>query len=598
MSAAATTPLARRAGSPWSACVYQQAMSIRNAVVQRVLRLKQPKYLAGAIAGALYFYFFLFRHAFRGSSRDGGPDLERAVGWLHDPAIAPLVLGVAALALLVAMLATWLLPGERSALAFSEAEVAFLFPAPMTRSQLVRYKLLRSQLAILVSSVLLTVVLRRGGAFGGNPWLHAIGWWMVLSTVRMHFIGASFVRDRLRGDGRLAWLRGAGAGAAVLGAAIALAWWVRTHVPPPPPGGDALLPWARQVLALPVLAWVLWPLKLVVAPVLAPDAIAFWRAVPAALVVMALHFFWIVRSDASFEEAAIAHSRKRARLVEAKRDGRLGFEALRPAKKRPAPFRLAPTGFPPVAMLWRNLLAVGTTRLRGYGAIAAVLLLGEAWIARDPQLRPVLKVFFGLGLGAGGWLLVVGPMFVQRSLHRVLAHMDLLKASPLPGWQLALGELLMPMLMLAAAEWLLLAMALLAVLLGGVHVVPPGTAIAAALGAALLVPPLCGLLMCLPFAGLLLFPAWASAGRGGGVEVMGQRMIFFGGYVLVLAVTLLPALLLGGIVAAASYWFAGPPGALLAGAPVAAAVLAAELTIAVRWLGRRIERYDLSREPA
>jgi hypothetical protein len=38
----------------------------------------------------------------------------------------------------------------------------------MTRSQLVRYKLLRAQLAILVSSVLLTVVLRRGGAFGGS----------------------------------------------------------------------------------------------------------------------------------------------------------------------------------------------------------------------------------------------------------------------------------------------------------------------------------------------------------------------------------------------------------------------------------------------
>lgn len=585
---------ARGAGSPWSACLYQQAMSIRNAVVQRVLRLKQPKYLAGAVAGALYFYFFLFRHAFRGQARDGGRGLEQAVGWLHDPAIASLVLGAAALVLLVAMLATWLLPGERSALAFSEAEVAFLFPAPMTRSQLVRYKLLRSQLAILVSSVLLTVVLRRGGAFGGDPWLHAIGWWIVLSTVRMHFIGASFARERLRGDGRLAWLRGAGVGALVVAAAVALFWWVRTHVPPPP--ADALLPWAQQVLALPVLAWALWPLKLVVAPMLAPDAMAFWRAAPAALLVMALHFFWIVRSDASFEEAAIAHSQRRARIVQAKRDGRLGFEALRRAKKRPAPFRLAPTGFPPVALLWRNLLAVGTARVRGYAAIAAVVIVGEAWIARDPQLQSLLKLFFGLGVGIAGWLLVVGPMIVQRSLHRVLGHMDLLKAAPLPGWQLALGELLMPTLLLAFVEWLLLAMALLAVLLGGMPMVPAGTAMAAAAGAALLVPPLCGLLMCLPFAGLLLFPAWTSGGRGGGVEVMGQRMIFFGGYVLVLAVTLLPALLLGGIAGGALYWVSGPVAALLVGAPVAAAVLAAEFTIAVRWLGRRIERYDLSQE--
>src|SRR5690606_20209709 len=107
----------------------------------------------------------------------------------------------AALALLVALLVAWVLPGDRSALSFSEAEVAFLFPAPMTRSQLVRYKLLRSQLAILLSSVLLTVVLRRGGAFGGSPWLHALGWWMILSTVRMHYIGASFAHDRIRGEG-------------------------------------------------------------------------------------------------------------------------------------------------------------------------------------------------------------------------------------------------------------------------------------------------------------------------------------------------------------------------------------------------------------
>jgi hypothetical protein len=584
------------AGSPWSACLYQQGVSIYNAVRQRVLRLKQPKYLAGAVAGGAYFYFFVFRHAFQQRGHRGGPGLADAVGWLHDPAIATLVLGGAALVLLVVLLVAWVLPGDRSAIAFSEAEVAFLFPAPMTRSQLVRYKLLRSQLAILVSSVLLTVVLRRGGAFGGSAWLHAIGWWMVLSTVRMHYIGASFTHDRIRGgEGRWGWLRNSAAVAVVLAAVVALLWWVRTHVPPPQ--ADALLPWARQVLVVPALAWVLWPLKLVVAPMLAPDAALFWRAVPGALAVMALHFFWVVRSDASFEEAAISHSQRQAQRTAARRDGR--WRADSPRKARPAPFRLAGAGFPPMAMLWRNLIALGTTRLRTYAAIPAIVLAAELWIAHDPNFRPLLKLFFGLGLGAAGWLLVVGPMFVQRSLHRVLAYMDLLKAAPLPGWQLALGELLAPMLLLSVAEWLLLAMATLAVLLGGVHVVPAGTAIAGAVGAALLVPPLCGLLLCLPFAGVLLFPAWAGRPRGGGgVEVMGQRLIFFGGYVLVLAVSLLPAAIVGGIAAAVVYWIAGPLAALPVFGAVGAAVLAGELTIAVRWLGRRIERYDLSQEQA
>jgi hypothetical protein len=181
----------------------------------------------------------------------------------------------------------------------------------------------------------------------------------------------------------------------------------------------------------------------------------------------------------------------------------------------------------------------------------------------------------------------------------VLGYMDLLKASPLPGWQLALGELLAPMLLLTLAEWLLLAMAAFAVLLGGVQSVPVATAMAGAIGAALLVPPLCGLLLCLPFAGVLLFPAWVGKPRGGGgVEVMGQRLIFFGGYVLVLAVSLLPAAVVGGIAAAAVYWAAGPLAALPVFGVVGAAVLAGELTIAVRWLGRRIEHYDLSQEQA
>jgi hypothetical protein len=587
MAAAAT-------GSPWSACLYQQALSVYNAVRRRLLRLRQPKYLAGAVAGVAYFYFFVFRHAFQERAQRKGPGLTEMVGWLHDPSIAALVLGGAALVLLVVLLVAWVLPGDRSAIAFSEAEVAFLFPAPMTRSQLVRYKLLRSQLAILVSSILLTVVLRRGGAFGGSPWLHAIGWWIVLSTVRMHYIGASFTHDRIRGDGgRWAWLRNIATAAVVVAAAVALLWWVRTHVPPP--RADALLPRAQQVLEVPALAWVLWPLKQVVAPMLAPDAAAFWRAVPWALAVMALHFAWIVRSDASFEEAAISHAQRQAQRIAARRDGRWRSDA--PRKARPAPFRLAGTGFAPVAMLWRNLIALGTTRLRAYAAIPLVVLAGEAWIANDPNLRALLKVFFGLGLGAAGWLLVVGPMFVQRSLHRVLGHMDTLKSAPLPGWQLALGELLAPMLLLAAAEWLLLAMALFAVLLGGAQFLPAGTAIAGAMGAALLVLPLCGLLLCLPFAGVLLFPAWAGRPRGGGgVEVMGQRLIFFGGYMLVLAVSLLPAAIVGGIVAAGVYWAAGPMAALPVFGAIAAAVVAGELTIAVRWLGRRIERYDLSQE--
>ena len=53
-----------------------------------------------------------------------------------------------ALALFVIVLLAWIIPHERAALTFTEAEVAFLFPAPITRRTLIHFKLLRSQLGI------------------------------------------------------------------------------------------------------------------------------------------------------------------------------------------------------------------------------------------------------------------------------------------------------------------------------------------------------------------------------------------------------------------------------------------------------------------
>ena len=58
---------------------------------------------------------------------------------------------VGALALFVIVLLAWIIPHERAALTFTEAEVAFLFPAPVSRRTLIHFKLLRSQLRIFFS---------------------------------------------------------------------------------------------------------------------------------------------------------------------------------------------------------------------------------------------------------------------------------------------------------------------------------------------------------------------------------------------------------------------------------------------------------------
>src|SRR6059036_346808 len=107
-----------------AALFYLQYYSIKNRTLLRLKRLKKPKYLVGGIVGGLYFYFYFFRFFLV-----GGRSGKAAAG--ASPAEYPAVAeSVGAMVLLVMVAWAWIVPHARAALAFTEAEVAFLFPAP------------------------------------------------------------------------------------------------------------------------------------------------------------------------------------------------------------------------------------------------------------------------------------------------------------------------------------------------------------------------------------------------------------------------------------------------------------------------------------
>ncbi|MFT4198951.1 MAG: hypothetical protein QM601_13805, partial [Pseudoxanthomonas sp.] len=283
----------------------------------------------------------------------------------------------------------------------------------------------------------------------------------------------------------------------------------------------------------------------------------------------------------------------------ARREGRLGRS--RPIAPRGEPFRLAAQGRPAVAFLWRGLIAMGPLyRLRSWivACVAATALC--QWLAADPAYRPLLAVFGSAASALGLWLVLAGPMLMQHGLRRTFERMDVLKAMPLRGRQIALGELATPATVMSLAAWLLLLVGAqaLAAKAGAGMLAPANLAVAAA-GLALLVPPLCGLMLCVPFAGMLYFPAWTVApGSGGaqGMEVMGQRMLFMLGYFVALVLAVLPAALLGAFCFALVGWLAGFGAGVLAAAVCACAVLALELRVALHLLGRRIDGFDLAQE--
>jgi hypothetical protein len=573
------------------ALFYYQFHSVKNRLVTRVKRLRKPSYLVGAIVGGLYFYYYLLRAFLRGG------------GGAIAPAHRDMLESVAALFLMVIVLAAWIVPHSRSALAFTEAEAAFLFPAPITRRMLINFKLLKSQSAIFFSALLMAVIGR--GFSGGNFLIRAVGWWALLSMFNLHLLGSSFALTMLMDRGISNWQRRAFflgvAGAAMAGVYL----WARAMLPALPGGlgaGDMgrITEYAGQVLQAGPLPYLLFPFRLMVAPYFAADLAQFFLSLGPALGIIGLHYWWVTRANVAFEEASLERSRKDADRVAALRSGNWrGME--KPKKAARPPFALGPVGNPAVAVFWKNLVSAGQ-----YVTGRVWLLLVWCAIIAGVMLRPrgghSVDVQMGILFLAGMLAvmsLISGPQMLRNDLRQDLPVADLLKMYPMPGWQIVLGEVLAPAVMLAALQWLLVVVAFIfCPPQFHTHAVLLPTRLGVAAAAALVLPFIDLIAMLIPNASVLFFPAWFQLGKEGprGFETSGQQLILMFGQMLVLAVSLLPA----GAAFTASFlaasYFLGHPMGLFLGGLAAAIVLAGEAALGIKLLGGVFERFDLSEE--
>lgn len=577
------------------ALLYLQVHSTKNRLLYRLRRLKQPKYLVGAIVGALYFYFYFVRFVFFPANR-GGPEAVTDA----TPEMRALMESLGALLLLVAVVLTWLWPSKRAALTFTEAEVAFLFPAPITRRGLIHFRLLRSQVAILFTSLLFALIsnrLRSGGLL-----LHAAGWWLILSTLQLHRLGASFALTRLMDRGLSTWRRRlAVLGLVLAGAAGVFVWGWRALPAPDFSDGlnlEVLRDYASQLLTSGPLPVLLFPFRLVVHPYQAADGLAFVRALGPALLVLGLHYFWVIRSDVAFEEASLEASQKLADQRAAMRAGRHSGAA--PKKARRPPFTLRPLGPPAVALLWKNLISAG----RFFSLRVWLVLLGVgvgvgAGLGQLPLGRGILPA---LGVAAGlmaGWSVLFGPHVARMDFRQDLPQADILKSWPLRGWQVVLGEMLAPAAILASVQWLLIgiALALLAAdATPGPLAGPLSVKVGAAVAAAMLLPVMNVISLLLINAAVLAFPAWLQSGRESpqGIEAMGQRLIYALGLFLAFTLAVAPVAGVFAAVLFVSHLAVGLAVSLPLAASVAAVLLALEAALGVMLVGRLFERFDLS----
>ena len=464
---------------------------------------------------------------------------------------------------------------------------------------------MKGQIGVLISALIFSLITAPRVAPGGMAIFFA-GAWIAFATMQLHLTGIRMTLHGLKRRG-LPW--GVRAGIVVLALSLAVAcagYWAFRVVGAPPATtwvGDRALElsaaYVRQVLG----TWPAWllaaPGRLLVRPMLAKDITAFLLSLPAALVLLVVNNFWVMRSGVALEEGAVEAARHLAETKAARGQGR--FRRARTVRATKPPFTLTPEGRPEIALFWKNLIAAFRT-VGGVRALVTVLggTLGLSALVLNLTRQTGLAAVIGAMCAMlAGILLMVGPALIRCDFRQDLQHIDLLKSYPLSGRSLLAGSLMTPIIILTVVEWMLLA-AFAAIVPGAglENLSWSGGPAVLALTGAILAPSMIATATLIQNAGFLIVPGWVAlgAGRTTGVERIGQGLLTSIGQIMAMAVGFLPAALVFGVSWFVCSGFMGSVIALPLSAFLATLVLASECFVGALLLGAWLDRLDPSRE--
>jgi ABC-2 type transport system permease protein len=569
------------------ASLYIIVCSARNHARMRLRRLREPRYLIGAIVGVAYIYFSFFgrlrsarsRAARNRARRDRtAPTLTSVPGLI---ASGPAFTGIG---LLLVAAISWLAPFDSGLLDFSEAETQFLFPAPVSRRQLLVHRMLRSQIGLLFAALVLGVTVPSVSG-SGRLWL-GVGTWLMLVTVKVYYTGVTLSRTQMAAasirERRLAWLAPA---IVIAAAAVVAAALTRAFLAAPPAGFRDVLHLVGEVSMQPLPRIILWPFMALTGPMFATSPSAYVTALAKSAAVLVVSILWVLKSDQAFQEAADEVARRRGRQAQGQRT--VSYRA------RAAGWTLALTGRPEGAFAWKA--AMQTLRVvekRGLARVTAVVfaLIIVTMSAGREGPAATLGVFAG---AAAIFAILMAPQVVRIDIRQDLQHLELLKTWPVKASAIVRGELLWPGILITAAAWTMIA---LATALSGTILprIGVGWRVSIGLAVAILAPALVFAQLTVHNVVSLMFPAWVPLGhqRARGLDAMGQRLIMLGATWLLLIVAALPGAIAGGFVWFALGQFLGPAG-LLPAAVLCAAIIAVEVLLATEAVGPVYERLDV-----
>jgi hypothetical protein len=491
---------------------------------------------------------------------------------------------IASVVLLGATALSWLLPVTSTVLDFSEAEMQWLFPAPVSRRSLLMHRLMRSQLGILFGAIVVGIV--TPSVTGVSRVRVGVAAWALLTIGKVYFTIITLARARLGSPDaavrRLAWLPVVVNLAAVVIVGAGLA---RAFMAGPVTELHDALDRVGAVATFGPSAVVLWPFATAARPLFAPWPGPFLGALGGAVLVFVPLVAWMLYSDDAFQDAVADPTQTRAA-------GPSGRTAA--YRARSTGWTLAAAGRPEGAFAWKA--AMQTLRIvdrRTVSRFAFIVIAVAASAAAVSRATHAGAIAWACATGVAAFAVVLAPQVLRVDMRQDLRHLELLKTWPVKPSAVLRGELAWPGLLLTAVAW-----AMIVVAVGLSHTVFEsvafGVRVSVGVASAVLAPALVFAQLAIHNGVALVFPAWVPLGnqRPRGLDAMGQRLIVLGGTWLLLLVMLVPGALAGGVV-----WFLlrrllGTAAMILA-AISCTAVVAAEVLVATEALGPAYDSLDI-----
>jgi ABC-2 type transport system permease protein len=521
------------------ASLYLIVCSTRNRVRTRLRRLREPRYLVGAIVGSAYLYFAVFN---RGR---GGPDgTRRSSRGLAGLAPAWQATGstLGGLGLFALAAAAWLLPAKSGLLEFSRAEAAFLFPAPVTRRQLLLHKVMRSQIGSLLASIV--VVAFFAPASASKRLQFAVAMWALFVSARVYFAAVALTRTRLSSpeaaSRRAAWPAVAVCVAATLVVCGAI---IRQFAAQPAASLPDLVVRLARTTATGLPAVLIWPFAAVLRPLAAADLTAYLVALTGSFAVLAVTTLWMLSGAEAFD------------LESAESDAQGAETAARRAapKARGVGWTLPLTGRAEGLFLWKNAMQSFRASDAGVLRVAlptAVALTGLSFaVMAANRLRGAAGIVSAFSLVISVFGVLFGPQLMRLDLRADLQHLDVLKTWPVRSASVIRGEILWPASVVTATVWIgILGAAIFSE--AAFPWMPPAWRWVSAASGIVAAPALVVPQYIVHNAIAVFFPAWVptSLQQPRGVDAMGQRLIMLAAVIVSLLLFSVPGALAGGVV--------------------------------------------------